>query len=67
MKAKSLNKVELSDGIYKGRLGGKTVVVRLPENKNVKFEVNYDAKELSIAVFVTVTLGIAFIVSNGYY
>lgn len=67
MRAKSLDKVELADGTYKGRLGGKTVVIRLPENKKVKFDVDYDAQELSIAVFVTIKIGIAFIVSNGYY
>lgn len=66
MRTKSLNKIDLPNGSYKGRLGGKTVVIRLPE-KTVRFDVAYDATELSLAVWVTVKNGKAVVVNNGYY
>ena len=67
MKTKSIELVELPDGIYKGRLGGTTVTIRQPENKSVKFEVGYNAAELSMSVFVTIKKMVALVISNGYY
>ena len=37
------------------------------EYNTVRFDVNYDAAELSIAVWVTIKKGNAIVISNGYY
>ncbi len=67
MKTESIEPVELPNGIYKGRLGGTIVSIRLPGNTTYKFKVDFDAAELSIGVFVTIKEKIASVISNGYY
>ena len=66
MKTKSTEPVELPDGEYRGRLGGTTVVIRVP-GKNIRFKVKFDAAELSMGVFVSIKNKIASVISNNYY
>ncbi len=66
MRAKSINKVDIPDGNYKGRLGGKTVAIRRFKER-YKFDVDYDAGDLSIGVYVTVKNGYATVQSNNHY
>ncbi len=66
MRTKSIDNVDLPDGHYKGRLGGKTVVIKRLKDR-VRFDVEYDAGELSIGVYVTIKDGKATVLSNNHY
>ncbi len=66
MRAKSIDKVNIPDGNYKGRLGGSTVVIgRLSER--IRFEVDKSVGDVSIGVYVTVKDGNAVVTSNNHY
>ena len=50
----SIEEVDLKDGEYRGRFGGKIVVVKLTVKKSTRFKVDYDMGDLSIPVLVYV-------------
>lgn len=67
MKGKSIYKVDLKDGHYSGRLGGKIVSVRTSLTTNIKFEVDWNVYDLSIPVYVVIEDGMAEITNKYGY
>ncbi len=66
MKAKSIGKVEIPDGFYRARLGGKTVAIRTLSTV-YRFDIDVDINDMSIGVYVTIKNGYATVISNNHY
>lgn len=64
MTGKIISEVNLPDRIYRGKLGGKTVCVRL-NNKNIRFDTDLDSGDVMVSVTIVVKNGVVT-VKNRY-
>ena len=61
---KPTQNIILRDGVYRGKLGGKTVCIR-QSDKNIRFDVDHDSGDVMVSVTIVVKNGIVT-VKNAY-